>query len=63
MKMCLALVFSIVSRLFRIAGAAVAQSVKRPELRSLKEVTDASSTPGCGRGVREKILAVPFVGV
>ena len=61
MKMCLALVFSIVSRLFRIAGAAVAQSVKRPELRSLKEVTDASST--LGQRVRGKILAVPFVGV
>ena len=45
--------------------AAVAQSVKRPELRSLKEVqlTDVSLIPGHSKGGREKILALPSVVV
>ena len=49
----------------KFAPAAVAQSVKRPELRSLKEVqlTDVSLIPGHSKGDREKILALPSVVV
>ena len=43
------------------AAAAVAQSVKRPELRSLKEVQQRQCGFNSWR-VREKILDAPCVG-
>ena len=45
-----------------IAAALVAQSVKRPELRSLKRGA-TKPIPGRGIGVEGKILAMPSMGV
>ena len=55
----------ILYKLQLLIAAVVAQSVKCPELKSLKEVKliRCEVIPGRGIGVREKILAMPPVGV